>query len=53
MCKDCLWVGYFQEEIRDFIFFEPNKEVVMNIFKMEDLFGMFFFLIYVHDTIIL
>ena len=38
MCKIVLWVGCYQEEIRVFILHECNEEVVMDIFKMEDLF---------------
>ena len=48
-----MWVVCFQEEIRVFILYEHNEEVVTDIFKMEDLSGMFFFPIYVHHTIIL
>ena len=41
--KIVLWVGCFQEEIRVFILYKCNEEVVMDIFKIEDLFGMFYF----------
>ena len=46
-------MGCFQEEIRVFILYEHNEEVGMDIFKMEDPFWNVFFLIYVHDTVIL
>ena len=36
-----MWVGCFQEEIRVFILYECNKEVVTDIFKIGNLFGMF------------
>ena len=41
-----LWVGCFREEIRVFILYECNEEVITDIFKMEDLFGMNFFIMY-------
>ena len=53
MQKIVLCVGCFQEEIRIFILYEGNEGVAMDIFKMEDFLGILFFLIYVHDTIIL
>ena len=42
MQKFVLWVRCFQEEIRVFVSYEHNEEVVTDIFKMEDLFAMFF-----------
>ena len=41
--KIVLWVECFQEEIRVFILYECNEKVVTDIFKMEDIFGMYFF----------
>ena len=40
--KIVLWVGSFHEEIWAFILYEHNEGVVTDIFKMEDIFGMFF-----------
>ena len=34
----------FQEEIRVFVLHEHNENIVMDIFKLEELFGIFFFL---------
>ena len=42
MQKIVLWMGCFQEEIWDFILYECNEGMVTDIFKMEDIFGLFF-----------
>ena len=43
MYKNCFVGGMLSGRIGIFILYEHNEEVVMDIFKMEDLFGMGFF----------
>ena len=48
MCKNCFVGGVILGRIRVFILHEHNEKVVMGIFKVEELFGIYFFLIYMH-----